>query len=410
MAETSPKAVEWSFLIDCILSSLESVFRSIMEKKIILKLNQFETKVASTFSELRQNCEFADVTLVSEDGQEIEAHKVILSSSCPFFLNILRKNIHPHPLLVMMGVHSRDLNAIVDFLYSGQSIVENENIESFLALAKILRLTGLTRTEEVNVEEEDNGYKTDPFFAVSKREILFAKHRDHDVKETGDDTEAPTEPEDGQFVMKPEGRKVTDKPQADSEPLQLDDEINSMIGEVADGSDKCICKQCGKTGKSKGLMREHVEASHIAGFLHFCDICGDAGKTRDAVKKHKRKNHKSSQESLDLSETGNVKAEQVDDAVKSMTLYKSVRERICKVCGKEGQSTSIMRHIERNHIVTAIPNLCENCRKLFGTREALKRHKSNSQCIVNRLGRDSLTHSATIDDEKDNQLSARLSL
>ena len=57
---------------------------SIMEKKIFLKLNEFETKIASTFSELRQNCEFADVTLVSEDGQEIEAHKVILSSSCPF--------------------------------------------------------------------------------------------------------------------------------------------------------------------------------------------------------------------------------------------------------------------------------------------------------------------------------------
>ena len=207
MGETSPKAVEWSFFIDCILSSLETVFRSIMEKKIFLRLNEFETKVASTFSELRQNCEFADVTLVSEDGQEIEAHKVILSSSCPFFLNILRKNLHPHPLLLMMGVHSSDLNAIVDFLYSGQSIVGNENIESFLALAKKLRLTGLTRTEEVNVEEDDNGYKTDPFFVFSKRENLSAKDRDRNVKETGDDTEAPTEPEDGQFIMKPEGRK-----------------------------------------------------------------------------------------------------------------------------------------------------------------------------------------------------------
>ena len=136
-----------------------------MEKKIFLKLNGFQAKVASTFSKLRQNCEFADVTLVSEDGQEIEAHKIILGSSSPFFMNLLRKNLHPRPLLLMMGVHSKDLSAVVDFLYSGQSIVEHENIESFLALAKKLRLTGLTRTEEVNVEEEDDGYKAaDPFF------------------------------------------------------------------------------------------------------------------------------------------------------------------------------------------------------------------------------------------------------
>ena len=393
-----------------------------MEHKIFLKLNEFETKLASTFSELRQNYDFADVTLVSEDGQEIEAHKVILSSSSPFFFNILRKNLHPHPLLLMMGVHSRDLSAIVDFLYSGQSIVEAENIESFLALAKKLRLTGLTRTEEVDVEEEeDNGHKTDPFLnAVSKSENLFAKERDRDVKETGDDTEALAELEDGQLMMKAEGRNLTGKQQtgpsspsrlADSELLQLDDEINSIIGKVANDSDKCICKQCGKTGKSMSLMREHVEECHITGFVHFCDICGDAAKTRDAVKKHKTKKHKPSQESLDLSATGHhVKPEQVDDTVKSMTLYKNVRERICKVCGKQGQSTSIMRHIERNHIVTAIPNLCENCRKLFGTREALKRHKSNSQCIVNRLGRDSLTHSAILDGEKDDQFTARQSL
>ena len=370
-----------------------------MEKKIFLKLNEFQTKLSSTFSELRQNCEFADVTLISEDGQEIEAHKVALSSSSPFFLNILRKNLHPHPLILMMGVHSRDLSPIVDFLYSGQSTVENENLESFLAVAKKLRLTGLSRTEEVDVEEEDNGFKNDDHFlnAVSKRENLFAK----DVKETGDDTEAPPEPEACQFILKSVGedRKFIDTDQAcprspsalTSLDLQkLDEEINSMIGEVTDGSDQYICKRCGKIGKNIALMKEHVEASHIAGFVHFCDVCGDAAKTRDAVKKHKIKNHKPSQESLDID---TVEPEEVDDRVKSMTSYKSVKERICKVCGKEGQSTSIMRHIERNHIVTAKPNLCENCRKLFGTREALKRHKSNSQCIVNRLGRDSLTHS-----------------
>ena len=50
-------------------------------------------------------------------------------------------------------------------------------------------------------------------------------------------------------------------------------------------------------------------------------------KSKETVRKHKRKNHEPSQESLDLSATDPVKPEQVDDRVKSLTSYKSVKER-----------------------------------------------------------------------------------
>jgi len=34
----------------------------------------------------------------------VVAHKVILASSSPFFLNLLRRNKHPHPLIYMGGL------------------------------------------------------------------------------------------------------------------------------------------------------------------------------------------------------------------------------------------------------------------------------------------------------------------
>ena len=43
--------------------------------------------------------DFLDVTLASEDRKQIEAHKVILTVSSPFFQNLLKKNKHPHPLI-----------------------------------------------------------------------------------------------------------------------------------------------------------------------------------------------------------------------------------------------------------------------------------------------------------------------
>jgi len=43
--------------------------------------------------------EFTDVTLACEDGQQVEAHKVILASYSLFFLNLEEK--HSHPMIYM---------------------------------------------------------------------------------------------------------------------------------------------------------------------------------------------------------------------------------------------------------------------------------------------------------------------
>ena len=84
----------------------------------------------------------ADVTLACEDGSQIEAHKVVLASSSPFFMELLKRNKHAHPLLYMRGLRSEDLIAIVDFLYNGEANVCQENLDSFLALAEELKLKG----------------------------------------------------------------------------------------------------------------------------------------------------------------------------------------------------------------------------------------------------------------------------
>ena len=62
-----------------------------MPEKICLKLNDLQDNIYSAFGSLRQDRDFADVTLACEDGQKIEAHKVILASSSPFFKNLLKK-------------------------------------------------------------------------------------------------------------------------------------------------------------------------------------------------------------------------------------------------------------------------------------------------------------------------------
>ena len=70
-----------------------------MPENLFLQWKDFKENVNSAFGRLRNDREFTDVTLASEDGQQMEAHKVILAASSPFFEEILEKNRHPHPLI-----------------------------------------------------------------------------------------------------------------------------------------------------------------------------------------------------------------------------------------------------------------------------------------------------------------------
>ena len=54
-------------------------------EKLCLQWNDFKDNISTSFGDLRSDKDLTDVTLVSEDGQQVEAHKLVLASSSPFF-------------------------------------------------------------------------------------------------------------------------------------------------------------------------------------------------------------------------------------------------------------------------------------------------------------------------------------
>ena len=125
-------------------------------EKLRVQWNYFKENITSSFKELRMDREFTDVTLAFEDGEQMEAHRVILVSSSPFFKDLLKKNKHPHPLVYMRGLKSENLVALVDFLYQGEANVFQENLDSLLVLAEELKLKGLTEGEREQVKESSH--------------------------------------------------------------------------------------------------------------------------------------------------------------------------------------------------------------------------------------------------------------
>merc|ERR1712227_582911 len=119
-----------------------------------LRWNDYNKNINQTYQRLLQSKNFADVTLVCSDGKRIEAHKVILSGSGSFFSDILTNSDHPHPLIYMKGVSVNDLKSIIDFIYNGEVNIAQNNLDTFLALAEELQLTGLMKDPRYSEKEE----------------------------------------------------------------------------------------------------------------------------------------------------------------------------------------------------------------------------------------------------------------
>ena len=148
--------------------------------KLCLQWNDFRENISTSFGELRADRDLTDVTLACEDGKQVEAHKVILAASSPFFMNLLKKNKHMHPLIYMRGLRSDDLMAIMDFLYLGEANVYQDNLDSFLALAEELQLKGLTNTNGRAQQGNNEAKSINPM----KREVSDKKENPFEQKDT----------------------------------------------------------------------------------------------------------------------------------------------------------------------------------------------------------------------------------
>ena len=114
---------------------------------LILKWNDFEQNASLTFKNSKQNLDFSDVTLVAEDGQHIEAHKLIISSGCEFLSNMFNLNKTGQAIVFMRGVGFETLSAVVDFIYSGETKIPRRDLAEFLSIADDLKLRGLAKEE-----------------------------------------------------------------------------------------------------------------------------------------------------------------------------------------------------------------------------------------------------------------------
>jgi len=119
-------------------------------EKFCLRWNDFDSNMHEAFQEIRNEKDLFDCTL-SCGARQIEAHKLVLAASSPFFRTIFKQNPHNHPLLYLKGIKFTNLQSVLNFIYHGEVNIAKEELNSFLAVAEELQVKGLT--ENTNKQE-----------------------------------------------------------------------------------------------------------------------------------------------------------------------------------------------------------------------------------------------------------------
>ena len=268
-----------------------------MSEKLCLQWNDFKENAVKTFGSLREDKDFTDVTLVCEDGEQLEAHKVVLASSSPFFNKILSTNKHIHPLIYMRGMKSDDLLAILDFLYCGETNVHQENLNAFLAVAEELQLKGLMGKSDKDEVKET--FKTTP----PKKVKPVHKKEPSALKPIGLSESYSSEQIEGSALdtLGGEGSLVSLFSSGDLQ--ELDEKCNSMMektfGKNAHGQPLYRCNVCGKE-EINGAIKSHIEANHLEGVSIPCNFCEKTFRSKNSLAMHTRRNHKGCRDNISL--------------------------------------------------------------------------------------------------------------
>jgi len=319
------------------------------DEQFCLRWNDFQQCIKSTFQDLRDENDFMDVT-ISCDGEQVKAHKVILSACSVTFKTLLKKNPAQHPVIVLWDVSPRDLAAILDFMYHGEVNVKQDHLNSFLAVAERLRVRGLCQNENsagpsgssttkfTNNTEKPKSRPSDTIYSepsAKKPRIgsSFSQSQDDDIEEVPapvavkQELSDPTPPIAPPPIRRAPPNPIVHTPQpivqqfAPPPPPQEDYQIaesgqydesmqGSEYGDYSGYEDEMGYAEGSMMDQSQGKDYEELEMPTLT-----CPVCWKVFKEQSCLKVHMR----------DIHEKPNVK-------------------QVCHFCNKEFKSINTLRN------------------------------------------------------------------
>ena len=152
---------------------LPSVDMNLTMDKVHMKWGDRDTTIREYFRNLREDHRLFDVTLATDDGKQLQAHKAILCAGSHFFSDILLKSNHANILVYLKGISGTQLEYMLDFMYNRESFIPEKDLEQFLDTGKQMQVKGLQLRFGVLENNEHNDQNSIVDEVVANQEGSF---------------------------------------------------------------------------------------------------------------------------------------------------------------------------------------------------------------------------------------------
>ena len=326
----------------------------------------FPDHLVGVFRDLGEEGHFADVTIVSDDLIQMQTHKVVLSACSPVLKSLLVTNQHSNPMLYLRGIKHSELQALLKFMYNGETEVLEERINEFLTVANDLGVQ-ITHcfSEEVLAKNERNHQKTSKELGnnFTPPQVMMTIDKSLTEKVSVEHEEHFSETENR-----------IEKNVSLSEVVKLKEAGNNQIK-----SERWFCDQCESSYAYKSLyaLENHKKVKHT-NQIFLCDQCNFKSKHLRHLRFHIKSKH------LEI----RYPCEQCDYRA---TMKSKLKEHIqvkhedggylCSECSyKAAQKAHLRRHFKSKHTVSAQKLktdrwFCDQCGLSYTIIYNLEKHK-----------------------------------
>lgn len=245
---------------------------------------------------------FHDVTLASLDGQQIFAHRAVLSYSSSLLNTILQQNKQTNAVIFCRGVSYLEIKSMLEFIYLGRTAVQSKELQNFLGILQDFGVRGVREgegSEEVEADIDDKDLEEKLKEEIREDDGQMKPESDSKEKHSSLKTKEPgsvTAPRQEEPSLESSQPNVTDEIVIKEETFyshinqtKVDPRL-SHLGNFQRQGELYQCDLCDYKTPHKKQVLMHKITVHVK--LKFeCDVCENSFSDPRSLRKHKTARH-----------------------------------------------------------------------------------------------------------------------
>ena len=377
--------------------------------KYNLKWQDYRDTVSSSFGSLRTDTELCDIRLVSEDEEQVLAHKVVLSTCSKFFKTLLCKLSGPNAVAFLGGVNTRHLHYVLDYIYLGEVNIAHEDVDCFLEQAKKFKLQGfesqkgseniqgsLLRPKEEVVEnvvedisttsqvamgddiadDDTGGIHPDPESLGTEKENRAINEEEHQSTMTnlGDESPTPATQNTESLHEVDQQEKISLKTENDDEEtFDLDEDFEDLLAD----DDTVVEDVESNNDEDSSIKEKHFKTIPVKGQIQWEEKISNfiqaKLKKSETSKKIKLKYKKFDMSNVRILKDDKLVSQKDLDSLLDNLVVKKDNMFQCTECDHKQPHKSSLKYHAETHI-KQLSVICSICSHSCPTRSALRNH------------------------------------